>query len=100
MTEHGRLVAALELVSPRNKDRHSARATYLARYLTYLHQGANLLLVDVHPAPLQFSFPDALAEQLSQSPSIFRRPTSGRLRTPIWPDSRSSLLKQKLKVKT
>lgn len=64
VTEHGRLVAALELVSPRNKDRHTARATYLARYLTYLHQGANLLLVDVHPRPLQFSFPDALAEQL------------------------------------
>src|SRR5437764_520749 len=28
----GRLVAAVELVSPRNKDRDSARAVYLARY--------------------------------------------------------------------
>src|SRR5262245_56469016 len=32
----GRLVAAVELVSPRNKDQPVARATYLARYFGYL----------------------------------------------------------------
>src|SRR5262249_26472446 len=32
----GRLIAAVEVVSPRNKDRPVARATYLARYLGYL----------------------------------------------------------------
>lgn len=64
VTAWGRLIAAIELVSPRNKDRPSARATYLARYLNYLHEGANLLLVDVHRRPLGFSFADRLAAEL------------------------------------
>ncbi len=63
---HNRLVAAVELVSPRNKDRPSSRAVYLARYLGYLLEGVHLLLVDVHPYPLQFSFADALAQELRQ----------------------------------
>jgi len=61
---HGRLAAALELISPRNKDRASGRGAYLARYLSYLQEGAHLLLVDVHPRPRGFSFADALAEEL------------------------------------
>lgn len=60
----GRLVAAVEIVSPRNKDRPLARDTYLARYLAYLLEGAHLLLVDVHPRPLGCSFADAIAERL------------------------------------
>ncbi len=64
VTYRGRLVAAIELISPRNKNRVSARATYLARYLGYLKNGANLLLVDVHRRPLNFSFADALAREL------------------------------------
>src|SRR4051794_40083887 len=40
----GRLVAAVELVSPRNKDRPVARATYLSRYAGYLIEGVHLLL--------------------------------------------------------
>jgi hypothetical protein len=64
VTYRGRLVAALELISPRNKDRPSARAYYLSRYLGYLKEGAHLLLVDVHRRPLNFSFADALAQEL------------------------------------
>jgi hypothetical protein len=60
----GRLVAAVELVSPRNKDRPVARATYLARYLGYLLEGVHLLLVDVHRRPLNFSFADRIAQEL------------------------------------
>ena len=60
----GRLVAALELVSPRNKDRSVARAGYLARYVSYLLEGVHLLLVDVHRRPLGFSFADRIAEEL------------------------------------
>lgn len=60
----GRLIAALELVSPRNKDRPVARAGYLARYVGYLLEGVHLLLVDVQPRPLEFSFADAIAQQL------------------------------------
>jgi hypothetical protein len=61
---HGRLVAAVELVSPRNKDRPVARSAYLSRYLGYLLEGAHLLLVDVHRRPLDFSFADGIAAEL------------------------------------
>jgi hypothetical protein len=59
-----RLVAAVELISPRNKDRPVARTAYLARYLGYLLEGVHLLLVDVHRRPLSFSFADAIAHEL------------------------------------
>jgi hypothetical protein len=59
-----RLTAAIELVSPRNKDRRDARAVYLNRYMSYLIEGAHLLLVDVHRRPLRFSFADQINRQL------------------------------------
>src|SRR5262249_56167785 len=61
----GRLVAAVELISPRNKDRSSAREAYLARYLGYLLESVHLLLVDVHRRPIGFSFADRIAAELS-----------------------------------
>jgi hypothetical protein len=61
---HRRLVAAVELVSPRNKDRQIARDTYLGRYVGYLLEGVHLLLVDVHRRPLNFSFADRIAQEL------------------------------------
>jgi hypothetical protein len=61
---HGLLIAAIELVSPRNKDRPSSREGYLTRYAGYLHQSVHLLLVDVLPRPAGFSFADALAQEL------------------------------------
>jgi hypothetical protein len=68
----GRLVAAVELVSPRNKDRPVSRTTYLSRYLGYLIEGVNLLLVDVHRRPAGFSFADGIAEglELEHQPSL------------------------------
>jgi hypothetical protein len=63
--KQGRLIAAVELISPRNKDRPSARETYLARYLGYLLEGVHLLLVDVHRRPIGFSFADRIAQALS-----------------------------------
>jgi hypothetical protein len=60
----GRLVSAVELISPRNKDRPVARTTYVSRYVGYLIEGIHLLLTDVHPRPVGFSFADAIAEQL------------------------------------
>ncbi len=61
---HGRLVAAVELVSPRNKDRPTSREFYRNRYLSYLWSGVHLLLVDVHRRPLGFSFVEAMAAEL------------------------------------
>ncbi len=61
----GRLVAAIELVSPRNKDRITAKATYAGRYLGYLRLGVHLMLIDVLPRPRDFSFADAIAADLA-----------------------------------
>jgi hypothetical protein len=61
---HGQLIAAIELVSPRNKDRATARETYSSRYLGYLRLGVHLLLVDVLPRPKGYSFSDAITSSL------------------------------------
>jgi hypothetical protein len=67
----GRLIAAVELISPRNKDRPIARSAYLARYLGYLLEGAHLVLIDVHRRPVGFSFADHIATELHlQQPSV------------------------------
>ncbi len=47
-TEGGRtLVAALELVSPGNKDRAAKRSLFAAKCATYLSRGVGLIVVDV-----------------------------------------------------
>lgn len=67
----GRLVAAVEVISPRNKDRPHARDAYLARYLGYLLDGANLVIIDVHRRPAGFSFADRIALALNlEQPSV------------------------------
>jgi len=64
VAREGWLVAAVELVSPRNKDRLPSRAVYTSRYAGYLLGGVHLLLVDVHPRPYAFSFVDEIAREL------------------------------------
>jgi hypothetical protein len=66
ITYHGKLAAAIEIISPGNKDRPARRAFYLGRYFGYLKVQASVLLVDVHPQPYGFSFADALAVELDQ----------------------------------
>lgn len=61
---HGQLIAAIEIVSPRNKDRADSKETYTNRYLGYLHLGVHLMLVDVLPRPRRFSFSDAITTGL------------------------------------
>jgi len=41
------LVAAIELVSPRNKDRVEARRAFAIKCASYLHQGISLIVVDI-----------------------------------------------------
>ncbi len=62
---HGQLIAAIEIVSPRNKDRPSARERYANRYMGYIRQGVHLLLIDILPRPVGFSFADLLAANLA-----------------------------------
>lgn len=61
---HGQLIAAIELVSPRNKDRLDSKARYARRYLGYLRQNVHLMLVDVFAQPAGFSFADAISDDL------------------------------------
>jgi hypothetical protein len=42
-----RLVAAIELVSPRNKDRPEARKSFAIKCASYLVQGVSLIVVDI-----------------------------------------------------
>jgi hypothetical protein len=58
------LVAAVELISPRNKDREASRAATVDRIVGYLALGVHVLFVDVHPAPQAFSLADAIASAL------------------------------------
>jgi hypothetical protein len=67
ISREGWLVAAVELVSPRNKDRPSARTFYTSRYASYLIGGIHLVLIDVHPRPYAFSFADAIAQELQMN---------------------------------
>jgi hypothetical protein len=55
---------AIEIVSPRNKDRADAKETYSNRYLGYLRLGVHLMLVDVLPRPKGFSFSDVITSSL------------------------------------
>ncbi len=64
VVRYGRLVAVIEFISPRNKDRPDARDQYSTTYLSYLHHGVHLLLVDVHRRPIGFSFPQRIAAEL------------------------------------
>ena len=61
---HGQLIAAIELVSPRNKDRPDSRERYTRRYYGYIRQNVHLLLIDVLPRPVGFSFADAVAADI------------------------------------
>lgn len=67
----GRLIAAVEVISPRKKDRPVARGAYLTRYLGYLLDGANLVILDVHRWPSGFSFADQISAEFHlQQPSL------------------------------
>jgi hypothetical protein len=68
VTRAGNLVAVIELIAPRIKDRPETRRSITDRLLGYLTHGIHLLFVDVHPRPLEFSFADNLAA-LVQFPS-------------------------------
>jgi len=70
----GLLVAAVELISPRNKDRPSSRTSSTMRYAGYLLEGVHLLLVDVHPRPARFSFADQIGAELEMKQPPFPTP--------------------------
>lgn len=68
----GMMVAAVEIVSPRNKDRLSDQAASIARYAAYVRGGIHLMLIDLLPRPVGFSLADGVVAELSipNQPSI------------------------------
>jgi hypothetical protein len=66
------LVAAIEMVSPGNKDRPEARRAFAARCASYLQQGIGLVIVDI-VTELRANLHDALIDLLQQA-DVFRFP--------------------------
>ena len=101
-TDEGpRLVAAIELVSPRNKDRPDARRVFAIKCASYLTQGISLIVVNVvtnrhfnmhdeivglMPSSAAFVFPDAqdyMRRPIGRSAATTRiRSTFGCARSP------------------
>jgi Protein of unknown function (DUF4058) len=66
-----RLVAAIELVSPRNKDRLEARRAFATKCASYLHQGVALVIIDV--------VTERSANLHNEIMTVFQNGTVGRL---------------------
>ena len=62
------MVAVIELMSPRNKDRPEARDDTTGRLASYLRFGVHVMVVDVLPRPRGFSFADAIETALEVAP--------------------------------
>jgi hypothetical protein len=72
----GFAVAAIELISPRNKDRPASRRSCGRRYTDYLRNGVNLLIIDVHRRPALFSFPQYVAMSLRMGEPMLLAPSA------------------------
>jgi hypothetical protein len=65
------LAAIVDLVSPYQKDQPIPRRNYLDQCIRTLRESVNLLLVDIHPRPMDFLFVDRIANELQwMLPSI------------------------------
>lgn len=92
VTRRGQLVAAVEIVSPRNKDRRDARRQSAERYAGYLRRRVHLMAVDVLPLPHGFSFADAIAADVGLAVPPCPAPFAASYRVGEWqPDDRTVL---------
>ena len=64
--DDARLVAVVELISPRNKDRAESRRTFAAKCAAYLQRGIGLVVVDIVTGR-QFNLHNELVQILAQS---------------------------------
>ncbi len=101
--EGPRLVAAIELVSPANKDRPANRRMFAVKCASYLQSGVSVIIVDVvteragnlyaellELLQVQVSTPGQRAQDLyatSQRTVPASGPASGRLRLEIWAEA-------------
>jgi len=68
--DEGIIVAAIEIISPRNKDRPEAREAFVGKCLDYIGQGVCVVIIDV-VTTLRANLQVQLAKQLGISPSQF-----------------------------
>jgi hypothetical protein len=94
------LKAAIEIVSPRNKDRPEARRAFVAKCGAYLHEGVGLIVVDAvttRGANLFAELLDWLAAPLPEAwsprPALYAAAARAVRRTParldVWADALS-----------
>lgn len=62
------LVAAIELVSPANKDRPESRKAFTAKCHSYLQAGCGLIVVDIVTNRNSRPFDELLVELLAEPP--------------------------------
>jgi hypothetical protein len=75
-TRYGRrLVGAIEIISPGNKDRSEAREAFVAKCLSYLQAGVSVVIVDVI-TPRQANLHNAIAQRLQAPDSVLLPPES------------------------
>jgi len=72
-----RLVAAIELVSPGNKDRAEQRRAFVTKCASYLHQGIHVIILDI-VTERRANLHNALLEML-QAPTEARQPDAVQL---------------------
>jgi hypothetical protein len=72
----GTLIGAIELVSPRNKDRPASREAFVAKCVSYLHAEVGLIIVDVVTDRLA-NLHDELVRLLEQPESFAFSPATG-----------------------
>jgi len=94
-----RSVAAVELNSPRNKDRPAARLAFAGKCAGYLHQGVSVVVVDVvterhdslHDELMRLLEPSDPKEWLALAPlyavAYRAREDEGKRRLDTWPES-------------
>ena len=63
VSRRGRMIAAIELVSPGNEDSPARRDETFLRYAGYLRDRVNLVLVDVHPRPDRPTLADRFSDE-------------------------------------
>jgi hypothetical protein len=67
--DDARLVAVVELVSPRNKDRPASRAAFAAKTAAYLQRGVGLIVLDIITGR-RFNLHNELIQLLGLDPSF------------------------------
>jgi hypothetical protein len=94
-TSRGReLVAAIEIVSPANKDRPEHRQAFVAKCLALLRQGISVSIIDVVTIR-DFNFYRELLSQISRADPAFESQVISlyAVTCRLWPNGRTSHLK-------